>query len=207
MNPINIIFTHFLTSEYQLPNTVTYFPTNHNRNYTILVTIAMSGKWIISKQTRTSKVNRTQINEQWEAVNFRWEFSELVIKIMDLRRTSGIICDHHIVRINTRPCSQQRGIKQYPNLGEINRLCVYLYYHSKSTYSVNWTSLIKQWTQLDSRKTMPIHRCDGTVTTKWGRGDLYNNRPASQSTGAKWLQITSMTISTNIQQAWKHYIL
>lgn len=84
---------------------------------------------------------------------------------MDLRRTSGIICGHRIVRINTRPCSQRwGGIKQYPNLGEINRLCVYLYYHSKSTYSVNWTSLIKQWTQSDSRKTMPIHRCDGTVT-------------------------------------------
>lgn len=96
--------------------------------------------------------------------------------------------------------STVRGIKQYPNLGEINRLCVYLYYHSKSTYSVNWTSLIKQWTQLDSHKTMPIHRCDGTVTTKRGRGDLYNNRPASQSTGAKWLQITSVIISTNIQQ-------
>lgn len=96
--------------------------------------------------------------------------------------------------------STVRGIKQYPNLGEINRLCVYLYYHSKSTYSVNWTSLIKQWTQLDSHKTMPIHRCDGTVTTKWGRGDLYKIRPASQSTGAKWLQITSVIISTNIQQ-------
>ena len=46
--------------------------------------MAMSWKWIICKQTWTFEVNRTQINEQQVAVNFRWEFSELVINLMDL---------------------------------------------------------------------------------------------------------------------------